>query len=81
MEFFKLPGDKRRFVGNTSIVRLSRIPYSPPFHTVRHSSLLSLGVICCPHICIRALIFNPLIYSLVLEFHVAFSNARFFNFV
>uniref|UniRef100_F6HRN1 Uncharacterized protein n=1 Tax=Vitis vinifera TaxID=29760 RepID=F6HRN1_VITVI len=40
------PGDKRRFVGDTSVVCLFRIPYYSPFRTVLHSSVLPLGVVC-----------------------------------
>ena len=81
VEFFRFPGDKRRFVGDTSVVCLFRIPYYPPFCTVLHSSVLSLGVVCWLQICIRELIFNTLIFLLVSELNVAFSNARFFVFV
>ena len=81
VEFFRFPGDKRRFVGDTSVVCLFRIPYCPPFRTVLHSSVLSLGVVCWLQICIRELILNPLIYLLVFELHVAFWNTRFFRFV
>ena len=81
VEFFRIPGDKRRFVGDTSVVCLFRIPYYPPFRTVLHSSVLSLGVVCWLQICIRELIFNPLSFLLVSELHVAFCNARFFCFV
>ena len=81
VEFFRFPGDKRRFVGDTSVVCLFRIPYYPPFRTVLHSSVLSLGVVCWLQICIREWILNPLIFLLVSELHVAFGNARFFCFV
>ena len=81
VEFFRFPGDKRRFVGDTSVVCLFRIPYYPPFRIVLHSSVLSLSVVCWLQICIRELIFNPLIFLLVSELHVAFCNARFFCFV
>ena len=81
VEFFRFPEDKRRFVGDTSVVCLFRIPYYPPFRTVLHSSVLSLGVVCCVQICIRELICNPLVYLLVFELHFAFCNARFFRFV
>ena len=81
VEFFRFPRDKRRFVGDSSVVCLFRIPYYPPFRTVLHSSVLSLGVVCWLQICIRELILNPLIFLLVSELHVAFCNARFFRFV
>ena len=81
MEFFRFPGDKRRFVGDTSVVCLFRISYYPPFRTVLHSSVLFLGVVCWLQICIRELILNPLIYLLVSELHVAFCNTRFYCFV
>ena len=80
VEFFRLPGEKRRFVGDTSVVCLFRIPYYPLFRTVIHSSVLSLGVVCWLQICIRELILNPLIYLLVSELHVAFCNTCFFRF-
>ena len=81
VEFFRFPGDYRRFVGDTSVVCLFRIPYYPLFCTVLHSSVLSLGVVCWLQICIRELFLNPLIYLLVSELHVAFWNTRFFRFV
>ena len=81
VEFFRFPGLKRRFVGDTSAVCLFRLPYDPPFRTVLHSSVLSLGVVCWLQICIWELIFNPLIFFLVSELHVALCNARFFRFV
>ena len=81
LEFFRFPWDKRRFVGDTSVLCLFRIPYYPPFPTVLHSSLLSLGVVCWLQICIRELILNTLIYLLVSELHVSFSNTHFFRFV
>ena len=81
VEFFRFLGDKRRFVGDTSVVCLFCIPYYPPFRTVLHSTVLSLGVVCWLQICIRELILNHLIYLLVSELHVAFCNTRFFRFV
>ena len=81
VEFFRFPEDKRRFVGDTCAVCLFRIPYYPPFRTVLHSFVLSLGVVCWLQICIRELIFNPCIYLLISELHVACCNARFFRFV
>ena len=81
VEFFRFPWDKRRFVGDTFVVCLFRIPYYPPFCTVLHSSVLSLGVVCWLQICIRELILNHLIYLLVSELHVAFCIACFFHFV
>ena len=79
--FFRFSGDKRRFVGDTSEVCLFRIPYYPPFRTVLHSSVFSLGVVCWLQICIRELILNPLIYLLVSELHAAFCNTGFIRFV
>ena len=58
---FKFLEVKRSLWGNTCQVSFLRIPYSPPFHMVLHSSLLCLSVICLPHVCSRELIFNPLI--------------------
>ena len=81
VEFFRFPEDKRRFVGDSSVVCLFRIPYYPPFRTVLHSSVLFLGFVCWLQICIRELILNPLIYLLVSKLHVAFCNTRFFHFV
>ena len=81
LEFFRFPWDKREFVGDTSVVCLFHIPYYPPFRTVLHSSVLSLGVICWLQICIRELILNPLIYLLVSELHAAFCNTCFIRFV
>ena len=81
VEFFMFPRDKRRFVGDTSLVCLFCILYYPTFRNFHHSSLLYLGVVCWLHICIRELILNPLIYLLVSEFDVAFCNTRFFRFV
>ena len=81
VEFFRFPGLKRRFVGDTSAVCLFRLPYDPPFRTVLHSSILSLSFVCWLQICIRELIFNRLIYLFVCKRNVAFYNARFFRFV
>ena len=81
VEFFRFPGDKRRFVGDTPVVCLFRLPYDRPFRTVLHSSILSLGVVCWLQICIRELILNPLIYLFFSELHVAFCIACFFRFV
>ena len=81
VEFFRFPWDKRRFVRDSSVVCLFRIRYYPPFRTVLHSTVLSLGVVCWLQICIRELVLNPLIYLLVSALHVAFSNTRFFRFV
>ena len=58
---FKFLEVKRSLWGNTCQVSFLRIPYSPPFRIVLHSSLLCLSVICWPHVCIRELIFNRLI--------------------
>ena len=81
VEFFRFPWDNWRFVGDTSVVCLFCIPYYPPFRTVLHSSVLSLGVVCWLQLCIKELILNLLIYLLVFELHVAFWNIRFFRFV
>ena len=58
---FKLLEEKRSLWENTCQVSFIRIPYSPPFGIVVHSSLLCLSVICWPHVCCRELIFNPMI--------------------
>ena len=81
VKIFRFAGDKIRFVGDTSVVCLFRIPYYPPFRIFLHSCNLSLGVVCGLEICIRELIFNRLIYLFVCKLDVAFCNARFFRFV
>ena len=81
MKIFKFSREKRSLVGNTSLVSFLHIPYSPPFQTVLHSSLLALGVISLLHVCIIELIFNRLIYLFVSKFDVAFSITHFFSFV
>ena len=81
VEFFRFPREKRSLVRNTSVVSFLCIPYSPPFRTVLHSSLLSLGVISLLHVCIIEIIFNHLIYLFVWELAVAFSITHFFSFI
>ena len=77
----RFPGEKNRFVGETSVVCLFRIPYYRPFRSFLDSCVLSLSVVCWLEICIRELIFNRLIYLFVCKLDVVFCNARFFRFV
>ena len=78
---FQVSWGQEKIRRRSSVVCLFCILYYPPFCNFHHSSLLYLGVVRWLHICIRKLIFNPLIYLFVSELHVAFSKALFFRFV
>ena len=81
VKIFRFAEDKIRFVGDTSVVCLFRIPYYPPFRTFLHSCVLFFGVVFLLEIFITKLIFNRLIYLFVCKLNFAFCNARFFRFV